>query len=132
MRRPDEGATWRALVFFCCACAAFIREKTEVLTQQQADCSVFMCTASCACADNKFSSFVRQLNFYGFRKVKSNITVEGQDSKWWEFKVRRVLSCFQNTHESCTQGEDAFVLPQLQFSVSQSSILSPQEHKMLI
>ncbi|CAM9169961.1 unnamed protein product [Ectocarpus sp. 12 AP-2014] len=35
---------------------------------------------------NKFSSFVRQLNFYGFRKVKSNITVEGQDSKWWEFK----------------------------------------------
>lgn len=38
--------------------------------------------------DNKFSSFVRQLNFYGFRKVKSNITVEGHDSKWWEFKVR--------------------------------------------
>ncbi|CAM9282588.1 unnamed protein product [Scytosiphon promiscuus] len=35
---------------------------------------------------NKFSSFVRQLNFYGFRKVKSNITVEGHDSKWWEFK----------------------------------------------
>lgn len=39
-------------------------------------------------ADNKFSSFVRQLNFYGFRKVKSNIAVEGHDSKWWEFKVR--------------------------------------------
>ncbi len=39
-------------------------------------------------ADNKFSSFVRQLNFYGFRKVKSNITVEGHDTKWWEFKVR--------------------------------------------
>eukprot|EP00752_Nemacystus_decipiens_P016202 g14489.t1 len=35
---------------------------------------------------NKFSSFVRQLNFYGFRKVKSNITVEGHDNKWWEFK----------------------------------------------
>ncbi|CAM9216303.1 unnamed protein product [Discosporangium mesarthrocarpum] len=35
---------------------------------------------------NKFSSFVRQLNFYGFRKVKSNISVEETDSKWWEFK----------------------------------------------
>ncbi|CAM9311644.1 unnamed protein product [Choristocarpus tenellus] len=35
---------------------------------------------------NKFSSFVRQLNFYGFRKVKSNVTVEETDSKWWEFK----------------------------------------------
>lgn len=43
--------------------------------------------------DNKFSSFVRQLNFYGFRKVKSNITVEGHDSKWWEFKVRYPRVC---------------------------------------
>lgn len=43
--------------------------------------------------DNKFSSFVRQLNFYGFRKVKSNIAVDGHDSRWWEFKVRsRLLS----------------------------------------
>lgn len=47
-------------------------------------------------ADNKFSSFVRQLNFYGFRKVKSNITVEGHDTKWWEFKVCCVMHvcCF--------------------------------------
>ncbi|CAM9145990.1 unnamed protein product [Choristocarpus tenellus] len=36
--------------------------------------------------DNKFSSFVRQLNFYGFRKVKSNVAVDGADTKWWEFK----------------------------------------------
>lgn len=43
-------------------------------------------------ADNKFSSFVRQLNFYGFRKVKSNITVEGHDTKWWEFKVGLVCA----------------------------------------
>eukprot|EP00903_Cladosiphon_okamuranus_P006985 g6798.t1 len=35
---------------------------------------------------SKFSSFVRQLNFYGFRKVKSSVSGEGIDSKWWEFK----------------------------------------------
>lgn len=40
-----------------------------------------------ATADSKFSSFVRQLNFYGFRKVKSNTAAEDHDSKWWEFKV---------------------------------------------
>lgn len=45
-------------------------------------------------ADNKFSSFVRQLNFYGFRKVKSNIAVEGHDTKWWEFKVRPRVALF--------------------------------------
>lgn len=39
--------------------------------------------------DKKFSSFVRQLNFYGFRKVKSSVAGEGVDSKWWEFKVRQ-------------------------------------------
>eukprot|EP00904_Undaria_pinnatifida_P004144 jgi/Undpi1/13730/HiC_scaffold_9.g03383.m1 len=37
---------------------------------------------------SKFSSFVRQLNFYGFRKVKSSNSVDGSDGKWWEFKVR--------------------------------------------
>lgn len=49
-------------------------------------------------ADNKFSSFVRQLNFYGFRKVKSNITVEGHDTKWWEFKVRGSLVSTRMIH----------------------------------
>lgn len=38
-------------------------------------------------ADSKFTSFVRQLNFYGFRKVKSNTSTEGLSHKWWEFKV---------------------------------------------
>lgn len=38
--------------------------------------------------DNKFSSFVRQLNFYGFRKVKAHVSaVDDADAKWWEFKV---------------------------------------------
>ena len=60
-------------------------------------------------SDNKFSSFVRQLNFYGFRKVKSNITVEGHDSKWWEFKVRHFafvlilcLTCFTRSSPTTT------------------------------
>lgn len=40
---------------------------------------------------NKFSSFVRQLNLYGFRKVKANNLLIADDqkesqSKWWRFK----------------------------------------------
>lgn len=49
--------------------------------------------------DSKFSSFVRQLNFYGFRKVKSSISAEGSDGKWWEFKVRR-----EAMHYICSSG----------------------------
>lgn len=49
---------------------------------------VFLCIIPSYRTDNKFSSFVRQLNFYGFRKVKAHVSaVDDADAKWWEFKV---------------------------------------------
>jgi len=36
---------------------------------------------------SNFSSFVRQLNFYGFRKIKSDALLNTpQENKWWEFR----------------------------------------------
>mmetsp|Transcript_21714 Transcript_21714/g.66455 ORF Transcript_21714/g.66455 Transcript_21714/m.66455 type:complete len:404 (-) Transcript_21714:195-1406(-) len=36
---------------------------------------------------NNFSSFVRQLNFYGFRKIKTDAVLNTpQEGKWWEFR----------------------------------------------
>ncbi|KAJ1431430.1 HSF-type DNA-binding-domain-containing protein, partial [Ochromonadaceae sp. CCMP2298] len=37
---------------------------------------------------NNFSSFVRQLNFYGFRKIKSESM---EHSEWWEFRHPQFL-----------------------------------------
>ena len=41
---------------------------------------------------NKFTSFVRQLNFYGFRKVKGTLDYVGRNEHYaWEFKNRFFL-----------------------------------------
>ena len=37
---------------------------------------------------NNFSSFVRQLNFYGFRKIRTDQLV---NSNWWEFRHQYFL-----------------------------------------
>lgn len=44
---------------------------------------------------NNFSSFVRQLNFYGFRKVRTDHIFNSQEEvKYWEFKHE----CFKRGH----------------------------------
>jgi hypothetical protein len=41
---------------------------------------------------SKFSSFVRQLNFYGFRKLKVDDTLLPQEEKtWWEFQHEKFI-----------------------------------------
>jgi len=39
---------------------------------------------------SNFSSFVRQLNFYGFRKLR-NESVDTEQQGWWEFKHEKFL-----------------------------------------
>ena len=55
---------------------------------------------------NNFSSFVRQLNFYGFRKIRSDVQL--QHSQWWEFRHPSFLRGRPGTRHSreaitCTQ-----------------------------
>jgi hypothetical protein len=39
-----------------------------------------------------FSSFVRQLNFYGFRKLRNDASKSDEEElKWWQFKHEKFL-----------------------------------------
>ena len=70
---------------------------------------------------NNFSSFVRQLNFYGFRKVKMepirNNPAEAQELKRWKFVHecfkqgrRELLIDIRNSNQNCVEREEVDTL----------------------
>jgi len=88
---------------------------------------------------NKFSSFVRQLNFYGFRKVKGKLNFVGKSEQHsWEFKhpafLRGKPELLTHIKRSSSHSEESAPAPQTAAALSvaqESSVVQMLNQQVL-
>jgi len=89
---------------------------------------------------NNFSSFVRQLNFYGFRKIKLDpmtidLSLLEEQSKWWHFKhekFRRGRADLLHQVRKANQTPLGGALTQQEFDQTKQTLNSMQDDVMTL